>query len=55
MMNDAPVVLGESSPVLFFADGLWLVSVWKPLVVLATLLVWAWVVSTIYDKDSARW
>lgn len=31
-----------------------LVSWWKPLIVLALLGGWAWVVSTIYDKDAAR-
>ncbi len=31
-----------------------LVSWWKPLIVLALLGAWAWVVSSIYDKDAAR-
>jgi len=35
-------------------DGLVLVSWWKPLLALLLLGGWAWVVSTIYDKDAAR-
>lgn len=35
-------------------DGLVLVSWWKPILALLFLGGWAWVVSTIYDKDAAR-
>lgn len=35
-------------------DGLVLVSWWKPLLALLLLGGWAWVVSTIFDKDAAR-
>jgi len=44
--NAAPLALGEA---------MWLVSWWKPILMLAPLLGWAWVVSTVYDKDAARW
>ncbi|MEO1130687.1 MAG: hypothetical protein AAFX05_13420, partial [Planctomycetota bacterium] len=36
-------------------DGMFLVSWWKPLLLFLPILGWAWVVSTIYDKDAARW
>ena len=36
-------------------QGLLLLSPWKPFLVLLPFIGWAWVVSTIYDKDSARW
>lgn len=54
---NAPIDLSSSlwSPLLVGADGLWLVSVWKPLLILPPLLAWAWVVSTIFDKDADRW
>jgi type II secretory ATPase GspE/PulE/Tfp pilus assembly ATPase PilB-like protein len=35
-------------------DAYYLVSFWKPLVLLLTLGAWAWVVSAIYDKHAAR-
>jgi len=37
------------------AAGLIMVSLWKPLLVIAAFTAWAWVVSTILDKDAARW
>lgn len=37
------------------AAGLILVSWWKPVLVVAAVAGWAWVISTIYDKDAARW
>ncbi|MBL0927166.1 MAG: Flp pilus assembly complex ATPase component TadA [Phycisphaerales bacterium] len=40
---------------LTLADGLVLVSWFKPLLMLAVLGPWAWVVSAIYDKDAVRW
>jgi len=36
------------------ADPVFLVSFWKPVVVVATLIGWAWIVATIYDKDAQR-
>lgn len=45
---------GLGAQALLAAEGLVLVSWWKPLPVLLLLGVWAWVVSTIYDKDAQR-
>jgi len=36
-------------------QGLFLLSPWKPFLILLPFIGWAWVVSTIYDKDAARW
>ena len=36
-------------------QGLFLVSPWKPILMILPFIGWAWVVSTIYDKDAARW
>ncbi|RMH30100.1 MAG: hypothetical protein D6693_01160 [Planctomycetota bacterium] len=36
-------------------QGLFLLSPWKPILVILPFIGWAWVVSTIYDKDAARW
>ncbi len=36
-------------------QGLFLVSPWKPILVILPFIGWAWVVSTIYDKDALRW
>lgn len=36
-------------------QGLFLISPWKPILLLLPLIGWAWVVSTIYDKDAGRW
>ncbi len=36
-------------------EALFLVSWWKPFLVLIPLLGWAWLISTVYDKDAARW
>lgn len=43
-----------SNQTLLAMDGLILVSFWKPLVLLATLCGWAWIVSNVYDKHAAR-
>ena len=43
------------APLATLGAALVLVSWWKPLLVLAPFLAWAWVISTIYDKDAARW
>jgi type II secretory ATPase GspE/PulE/Tfp pilus assembly ATPase PilB-like protein len=37
------------------AQGLSLVSFWKPIVALLPFVGWGFVVSSIYDKDAARW
>lgn len=42
-------------PSLLLAQGLILVSWWVPLVFLAGFVGWAWIVSTIYDKDAPRY
>jgi len=36
-------------------NGAFLVSWWKPLVLLAMFAPWAWIVATIYDKDAKQW
>lgn len=36
------------------AEALLLVSFWKPLILLATLCLWGWFISTVYDKHAAR-
>jgi len=36
------------------AAGAMLVSPWKPLILLVTLGLWAWIISTVYDKHAAR-
>jgi len=46
-MNLTLLTLGAAEPA-------WLVSGWKAVILLALLGVWAWIVSTIYDKDAAR-
>lgn len=37
------------------AANLMLVSPWKPLLLVATLGAWGWLVATIYDKHAAQW
>lgn len=44
-----------AAPLPLLADASILVSLWRPLLVLAAVCVWAWVVSSVYDKDAARW
>ncbi|MBL8746882.1 MAG: Flp pilus assembly complex ATPase component TadA [Phycisphaerae bacterium] len=44
MMDDSTVL----------ANGLMLTNWWSPLILVAAFGGWAWVVSTIYDKDAAR-
>lgn len=44
---------GETS--LLVASALTLVSWWKPILLLAPFTAWAWVISTIFDKDAQRW
>ena len=46
-LTSAGATLGAVEPA-------WLVSGWKAVLLLAPLVGWAWVVSTIYDKDAAR-
>lgn len=36
------------------AEALWLMSWWAPVLMVLGFLGWGWVVSTIYDKDAAR-
>lgn len=47
----------QSAPLLILGDAaaLFLVSPYKPVLWVLPLIGWAWVVSTIYDKDAARW
>ncbi len=42
------------SPTLTLAAGLFLMSIWKPLLMLVTLVPWAALVSRVYDKHAAR-
>ncbi len=51
MINDFSALTGGGSLLLAAT----LVSWWKPLVVLGVFLVWAWLVSSVFDKDAARW
>lgn len=39
---------------LVLGESLWLVSPWKPVILLLTLGAWAWVVSAIFDKHADR-
>ncbi len=39
---------------LTLADGLILVSIWKPLLMLLPIAGWAWVIAKIYDKHAAQ-
>lgn len=56
MMIEASLPGGDGSALAgTLGAGLTLVSWWKPVVVVLVLTGWAWVVSTIYDKDAARW
>jgi type IV pilus assembly protein PilB len=41
-------------PTLTLAEGLFLMSIWKPLLLLATMLPWAALISRVYDKHAAR-
>ncbi len=47
-------MVNHNLSVLAAVEPLMLVSAWKPVILLAVLCGWAWVVSTIYDKDAAR-
>lgn len=44
-MTMTPLSLGE---------GLFLVSFWKPIILLAPFVGWAWIISKVYDKHAAR-
>lgn len=52
MLNDLLRVGAEAAGGL--TPGAVLVSVWKPLLLLAPFIAWAWVVSAVYDKHAAR-
>lgn len=43
-----------NTPSLLALEGLMLVSAWKPIVLLAPWVAWAWFVSTVLDKHAAR-
>ncbi|MFM9957753.1 MAG: ATPase, T2SS/T4P/T4SS family [Phycisphaerales bacterium] len=51
-MNPNPTIPGAAS---VLAEALFLMSPYKPVLYLLPFWGWAWVVSTIYDKDAARW
>lgn len=53
MMMSLPT--GTGVPWTLAAEGYFLVSPIKPILFLAPLALWAWVVATILDKDAARW
>jgi type II secretory ATPase GspE/PulE/Tfp pilus assembly ATPase PilB-like protein len=42
------------APTLTLAEGLILLSVWKPVVLLIPFVAWAWLVSVVFDKHCAR-
>jgi len=44
----------QSASSLTLAAGLFLISVWKPLLFIPFVAGWGWVISTIYDKHAAR-
>ncbi|HED54337.1 MAG TPA: hypothetical protein ENJ00_09090 [Phycisphaerales bacterium] len=44
----------QSLAMFTLADALFLVSFWKPVVLLIPLVAWAWFVSTVFDKHAAR-
>lgn len=44
--------LAQASPTL--ADGFMLVSAWKPIILLAPFVAWAWFISTVLDKQAQR-
>lgn len=46
--------IGVNMPLLLAAEGYALVSWWKPLILLVPIVVWAFIVSTVYDKHAAR-
>jgi type II secretory ATPase GspE/PulE/Tfp pilus assembly ATPase PilB-like protein len=41
-------------PIAMLAEGFFLVSIWKPLLLLLPFVGWAWVISKVYDKHAAR-
>ncbi len=51
-MNPHPTIPGAAT---VLAEALFLMSPFKPVLYLLPFWGWAWVVSTIYDKDAARW
>jgi type II secretory ATPase GspE/PulE/Tfp pilus assembly ATPase PilB-like protein len=44
-LGSLPLVLG---------DGLFLVSFWKPIILLIPLAAWAWLIASVFDKHAAR-
>lgn len=54
MSPDPASTVSVTLPATLLAADL-LMSWYKPLLVVAIFAPWAWVVSTIYDKDAARW
>ncbi len=44
-----------AGPAPTLAEGLLLVSFYKPLLMLIPFLIWAWVVSSVYDKDAGKY
>ncbi len=47
---------GDSGSIgLTLAEGLMLVSPWKPVVYLIIFAGWAWIISTVYDKHAAKY
>ena len=41
-------------PIWVLGEGVFLVSFWKPLIMLAPLVGWGWIITRIYDKHAAR-
>ena len=57
-MTMAQMPLAELAPTfgsVLAAEGVMLTSPYKPVLLVLTFTVWAWVVASVYDKDAARW
>lgn len=48
-------MIEPQSPIVLAAGGEFLVSWYKPILLVVVFALWAWVISTIYDKDAGRW
>ncbi|MFZ4575404.1 MAG: ATPase, T2SS/T4P/T4SS family, partial [Phycisphaerales bacterium] len=48
------LLASQNGTLLTLAEGLMLSSPWKPIILLIPFLPWAWIVSRVFDKHSAR-
>lgn len=53
-LQTLPATMGGIDPLVTLAEGYFLVSFWKPVVLLIPITFWAWLVSTSFDKFTAR-